>query len=123
MGVLVIFFRDQGLITTKGASETPDVCQCSPRPLRGVTLQDLVVKLSEVLVGVCVIGATEGPPELAEMASTSMVALATKGDGRDFGIQAPVLQALMPVVLMSTGKGDVPPRCASRFFRTISIPK
>lgn len=73
--------------------------------------QDLAVKLTEVLVGVSVIAAVQGPATLADLASSSMVALAMSGSASgSAGAQAPVLQALMPVILMVTGKGDVPPR-------------
>lgn len=72
--------------------------------------QDLAVKLSEVLVGVSVVAAVEGPAAMADLASETMVELVVKapvGDGAAHGI---VLQALMPVILMATGKADVPSR-------------
>lgn len=75
-----------------------------------VTLQDLVVKLSEVLVSVSAIGSVEGPPGLVEEASATMVALATSRGSREKAPQASVLQALIPVILMASGKADVPPR-------------
>ncbi|CAM9604187.1 unnamed protein product, partial [Ectocarpus sp. 12 AP-2014] len=72
--------------------------------------QDLVVKLSEVLVGVSVVAAIEGPASLADLASASMVGLVTGASGHTEVVQGVVLQALMPVILMTTGKADVPPR-------------
>lgn len=77
------------------------------------------MKLSEVLVGVSVIASVEGPAFsfLASIASESMVELATSGGASSGGqansgnpIHGVVLQALMPVILMATGKPDVPPR-------------
>lgn len=68
------------------------------------------MKLCEVLVGVSVIAAVEGPPSLADLASSSMVGLITGASGHLENIHGVVLQALMPVILMATGKGDVPPR-------------
>ena len=79
-------------------------------------VQDLLVKLSEVLVGTSVVAAVNGPPSLAELASSCMVAVvlsgSSSGGGGSAGVssQAPVLQALMPVILMTAGKGDVPIR-------------
>ncbi|CBJ30347.1 conserved unknown protein [Ectocarpus siliculosus] len=72
--------------------------------------QELVVKLSEVLVGVSVVAAIEGPASLADLASASMVGLVTGASGHTEVVQGVVLQALMPVILMTTGKADVPPR-------------
>lgn len=68
------------------------------------------MKLSEVLVGVSVIAAVEGPTPLAELASASMVALVTGPSSNAEAIHGVALQALMPVILMATGKADVPPR-------------
>ena len=79
-------------------------------------VQDLLVKLSEVLVGTSVVAAVNGPPSLAELASSCMVAVVLSGSSSGGGgsagasSQAPVLQALMPVILMTAGKGDVPIR-------------
>lgn len=79
-------------------------------------VQDLLVKLSEVLVGTSVVAAVNGPPSLAELASSCMVAVVMSGSSSGGGgsagasSQAPVLQALMPVILMTAGKGDVPIR-------------
>ncbi|CAM9107694.1 unnamed protein product [Ectocarpus sp. 4 AP-2014] len=72
--------------------------------------QDLVVKLSEVLVGVLVVAAIEGPASLADLASASMVDLVTGASGHTEVVQGVVLQTLMPVILVTTGKADVPPR-------------
>eukprot|EP00903_Cladosiphon_okamuranus_P012149 g11397.t1 len=72
--------------------------------------QDLAVKLSEVLVGVSVIAAVEGPVSLSTLASDSMVGLVTGASGHTEAIHGVVLQALMPVILMATSKADVPPR-------------
>lgn len=69
-----------------------------------------MVKLSEVLVGVSVVAAIEGPASLADLASASMVGLVTGASGHTEVVQGVVLQALMPVILMTTGKADVPPR-------------
>lgn len=83
------------------------------RTCRSIFFQDLAVKLSEVLVGVSVIAAVEGPASLAELASASMVGLVTGASGHAEAIHGVVLQALMPVILMATGKPDVPPRYVS----------
>ena len=61
-------------------------------------------------MGVSVIAAVEGPASLADLASASMVGLVTGASGHAEAIHGVVLQALMPVILMSTGKADVPPR-------------
>eukprot|EP00752_Nemacystus_decipiens_P008134 g7274.t1 len=88
--------------------------------------QDLAVKLSEVLVGVSVIAAVEGPASLADLASASMVGLVTGASGHAEAIHGAVLQALMPVILMATGKGDAPPRsrdCIKAHQSAIEITK
>lgn len=58
-----------------------------------------------------VIAAVEGPSSLGDLASASMVGLLTGASGHAEVIHGMVLQALMPVILMATGKADVPPRC------------
>lgn len=70
------------------------------------------MKLSEILVGVSVIAAVEGPAELVDLASSTTVSLATAGATGHNGnaTLAAVLQALMPVILMASGKDNVPPR-------------
>lgn len=70
------------------------------------------MKLSEVMVGVSVIAAVEGPPALGELASVALVELAAGASGREEATHGAVLKALMPVILMATGKADVPPRLA-----------
>lgn len=57
-----------------------------------------------------VIAAVDGPVSLADLASESMVGLVTGASGHAEAIHGVVLQALMPVILMTTGKADVPPR-------------
>lgn len=80
--------------------------------------KDLAVKLSEVLVGVSVIAAVEeraGTFPLGDTACSVLVEieLATtsseNGDGAGTA-RGVVLKALMPVILMTSGKPDVPSR-------------
>ncbi|CAM9823437.1 unnamed protein product, partial [Laminaria digitata] len=81
--------------------------------LAGVPLashQDLTVKLSEVLVAIAVVATVEGSPALVELASSTMVELVTGPSGYNETTHGAALQALMPVLLMSAGKADVPPR-------------
>lgn len=68
-------------------------------------------------MGVSVVASVEGPAfsSLASIASESMVGLVIAGasGGHPHSgnpIHGAVLQALMPVILMATGKPDVPPR-------------
>lgn len=80
------------------------------------------MKLSEVLVGVSVIAAVEeraGTSPLGDTACSVLIdiELATtrsdSGDGAGTA-RGVVLRALMPVILMASGKPDVPPRYVAK---------
>lgn len=71
-------------------------------------------KLSEVLVAIAVVATVEGSPALAKLASSTMVELVTGPSGYNATTHGAALQALMPVLLMTAGKADVPPRSVAR---------
>lgn len=77
-------------------------------------VQDLTVKLSEVLVAIAIVATVEGSPALTDLASSTMVELVTGPSGYNETTHGAALQALMPVLLMSAGKADVPPRSVVR---------
>lgn len=65
-------------------------------------------------MAVAVVATVEGPAALVELASSTMVKLVTGPSGYNETTRGAALQALMPVLLMSTGKPDVPPRSVTR---------
>lgn len=71
--------------------------------------QEMATKVADAFVGVIVVATVEERAAMIDLASTALEALAVSAPGPS-GSRAPVLQALIPVVLMASGKPGVPPR-------------